>query len=144
LIQRVPSIAVLSCGCCIGTDDVALRHIGLGFGASLTDLNLEMCWRVSSRGVIDLVRQCKQLRTVNLSSCTLVDDSALKAICRNPYLQRSLVGINLNECNVGDDTLEELVANCSSLLCISVVGCPRVTYSRALRLAQLAGIQIIM
>jgi len=144
LVQRVPSIDVLSCGRCIGTDDLALRYIGQGFGASLTELNLAMCWRVSSRGVAEIARHCKQLRSLNLSSCTLVDDSALHAICQSPDLQQSLVCLNLNECNVGDDALEELVANCSSLSCISVVGCPRVTYARAVRLAQLAGIQIIM
>jgi len=144
LIQRVPSINVLSCGRCIGTDDLALKYIGQGFGTTLVDLNLAMCWRVSSRGVAELVRNCRQLRSLNLNSCTNVDDSALKAISRNPYLQRSLVGVSLNECNVGDDALEELVANCSSLSFISVVGCPRVTYARAVRLAQLAGIQIMM
>jgi len=144
LIQRVPSITTLSCGRCIGTDDKALKYIGQGFGASLTDINLEMCWRVTSKGVEELARCCRQLRSLNLSSCTAVNDTALKALAWNPYLQRSLVYVNLNECNVGDDALEELVANCSSLAYISVVGCPRVTYQRAVRLAQLAGIQIIM
>jgi len=144
LIQRVPSITMLSCGRCIGTDDMALRHIGQGFGSSLTDINLEMCWRVTSKGVAELARCCTQLRSLNLSSCTLVDDTALKALAWNPYIQRSLLYVNLNECNVGDDALEELVANCSSLSYISVVGCPRITYQRAVRLAQLAGVQIIM
>jgi len=144
LIQRVPTICMLSCGHCVGIDDVSLRHLAQGYGSSLTDLNLDMCWRVTSRGVAELARSCKQLRTLNLNSCASVDDSALKAICRNPYLRKSLQCVNLNECNVGDDALEELIVNCSSLTLISVIGCPRVTYQRAVRIAQLAGVQIVM
>jgi len=144
LIQRVPTITMLSCGRCVGMDDLALRHLAQGYGASLTDLNLDMCWRVSSRGVTELAHSCKQLRSINLNSCTAVDDSALKAICRNPYLRNSLQAVNLNECNIGDDSLEELVVNCSSLVFVSVVGCPRVSYQRAVRIAQLAGIQIVI
>ena len=144
LIQRVPSMSMLSCGHCVGMDDAGLSHLAQGYGSSLTDVSLESCWRVSSRGVNELARYCKQLRTLNLSSCSGVDDSALKAICRNPFLRNSLQAVNLNECNVGDDALEELVVNCTSLVFISVVGCPRVTYQRAARIAQLAGIQIVM
>jgi len=144
LIQRVPTICMLSCGHCVGMDDASLRYLAQGYGSSLTDINLDMCWRVSSRGVAELAQHCKHLRSMNLSSCTSVDDSALKAIIRNPYLRKTLQFVNLNECNVGDDALEELIVNCSSLTYISVVGCPRVTYQRAVRIAQLAGVQIVM
>jgi len=144
LIQRIPTMRMLSCGHCVGVDDMGLHSLALGYGESLTDLNLDSCWRVSSRGVGELTKYCKQLRSLNLSSCSSVDDTALKAICRSPYLQKSLQLINLNECNVGDDALEELIVNCSSLAFISVVGCPRVTYQRAVRIAQLAGVQIVM
>jgi len=144
LVQRVPTICMLSCGHCVGMDDMSVRYLAQGYGASLTDLNLDMCWRVTSRGVSELALHCKQLRSLNLNSCTSVDDTALKAICRNSFLQKSLQFINLNECNIGDDALEELIVNCSSLAFVSVVGCPRVTYQRAVRIAQLAGVQIVM
>jgi len=144
LMQRVPSIEMLSCARCVGVDDAALKSIAQGYGASLTDLNLDSCWRVTSHGVMEIARHCKQLRSLNLRSCTAVDDSALKAIWHNMHLRNSLQLLNLNECNISDDSLEELIVNCSSLMFVSVVGCPRVTYQRAVRIAQLAGIQIVM
>ena len=144
LTQRVPSLRLFAGGRCIGLDDAALACVARGFGESLTELNLEMCWRVSSAGVAQLAQHCTRLCSLNLSSCALVDDAALRSISRSPGLQQSLVRISLDECNVGDDALEELVANCASLAFISVTGCPRVTFPRAYRLAQLSGVQIVV
>ena len=73
-----------------------------------------------------------------------MDDAALEALATGPGTSHTLVRLNLNECDVGDDALEELVACCPSLAFVSVVGCPRVTYQRALRLAHLAHVQIVM
>lgn len=144
LAQRVPALRVLAGGQCLGLDDRALSHMARGYGASLTEANLAMCWRVTSAGVAELAHHCQRLRSLDLRGCTHMDDAALEALATGPGTSHTLVRLNLNECDVGDDALEELVACCPLLAFVSVVGCPRVTYQRALRLAHLAHVQIVM
>lgn len=144
LAQRVPALRVLAAGRCLGLDDRALAHVARGYGASLAEANLAACWRVTSTGVAALAHHCQRLRSLDLRACPRVDDAALEALAASEPVQRSLVRLNLDGCDVGDDALEELVACCPALAFVSVVGCPRVTYQRALRLAYLAHVQIVM
>ena len=144
LAQRVPSLRVLAGSECLGLDDRALAHVARGYGASLTDVRLALCCHVTSAGVAALAHHCQRLRSLDLRACTRVDDAALAALAASPATQASLVRLNLDECDVGDDALEELVACCPALAFVSVVGCPRITYPRALRLAHLAHVQIVM
>jgi hypothetical protein len=144
LAQRIPHLTAFDGGWCVGVDDTALGHLARGYAGSLQHLDVEMCWRVTSAGIVELAQHCQVLQSLSARGCSAVDDIALAALTRSPAIRASLCELDISECDVGDEALEQLVASCRSLISVSVVGCPRITPARANRLARLAELKVVM
>jgi len=136
------SVRLRRCG---GVDDAAVTGIASSLGDDLEHLDVSHCEDVTDAGVTALAAQCGGLRRLNLRGCFRVSDAGMEAFASNESApRRTLESLSLDGCDVGDDSIELLVARCPKLRQISVVDCPRITQERMTRLVQCTGAEILL
>jgi len=128
---------------CGGVNDSVVTGIASSLGDVLDYLDLSHCEDITDASVTALAAQCERLRRLNLRGCFRIKDAGVLSFANNDSAPRkTLEYISLDKCDIGDETVELLVARCPHLRHLSVVDCPRLTRERMSRLAQCTGAEI--
>ena len=107
--------------------DETLTEIGLNC-SDLSVISLSFCYRVTSVGVLRLVRGCPKLRVVNLCLVDLIRDEAVIALAETS--RDHLEELNLRGCSsITDRALASLGDCCSRLRILHLLDCRRVTHN---------------
>ena len=82
-------------GCCEWVTDEVIEH--LSAGGKLSTINLFRCWRVTDKGILELVRRNgAYISSLELSGCSGITDKSLEAISK---FCTNLKSIDLTRCN---------------------------------------------
>jgi len=128
---------------CGGVNDSVVAGIASSLGDVLEYLDVSHCEDITDASVTALAAQCSRLRRLNLRGCFRVKDTGVLSFANNDSApRRTLEYISLDKCDIGDETVELLVARCPHLRHLSVVDCPRLTRDRMVRLAKCTGAEI--
>lgn len=133
-----------------GVNDFGIGMLSRSCGQYLIRVNLSHCTHLRDAGVVGLVRQCPQLRALDLSHCRLTDTaftSAARCCCELRELDCSWNGSGVGErsmyaiascclrleslalcgCQLRDDVLVTLAKSCTRLSHLHIRGCGLLT-----------------
>ena len=121
-LQRLRRLNLRSCWQVSDAGVMALASAGPG--ASLEDLNLQDCQRVSDLALRHVSQGLGSLTSLNLSFCANISDSGMKSLSKIS----SLRSLNLRSCdNISDIGVGYLAEGCVSLQSLDLSFCDRVT-----------------
>jgi len=124
-VHDSPCLKSLSMVHCIRMSDSFARAIGRT-GRNLRDLDLAFCRRITDEGLINIVRGCQCIVTLNLSCIPIaVHHNVFREMAR---CAKKLQRLRCCGCsNITDEDLGFLATGCDNIQDISLVDCANVT-----------------
>lgn len=125
-------LQVVSFARCSQLTDELVPFLVHSYSATLTDLNLSKCKKISSDAIRTLLRAAPRLQRLNVSFMDLTDAAFLAESSSDPTggscaVGRSLRSIDLTHCRITDATLVALATHCRDLEEVKLSSCSDVT-----------------